>query len=338
VKSRIRPDSAPNPLRKSAVSFSSTAPAWLPSGTIKRPKFIGSHAPPSKPKPPPSEPRWNPVGTKKTKHFRAFDPVSRSVPTKPAEPVWNPPSKKHPAKHPRYFEPTLKPELTGPIRTQTEPVLRKQPSKSEKKKLSGDPKLKTRIANAESKVKSTWESTTTVSQPKPPIVPRPDKKITTVIPSKTNVKSVRPEPIVPVKKVVPTPPIDTDTGRSSLNDVPKKPMFESTPRNQSIDKDYADDSFEHESQTIEPPKKQVIPHPPPQIEKTPPKPRMYSVFSHLILLTILFLAHTTAPEPDKGTKATIKDDVLIHGDDEDNRSAFVFCLQSNVRIIFFNFI
>ncbi len=43
----------------------------------------------------------------------------------------------------------------------------------------------------------------------------------------------------------------------------------------------------------------------------------------------MFLAQTSVPEPDKGTKTTIKDGVLIHGDDEDDRGlfgAFFFCI------------
>jgi hypothetical protein len=170
--------------------------------------------------------------------------------------------------------------LIAPIRKETEPVLQKKTIKNQTKISSANPKLKTRIANAESKVKTAWQSTTTVKEPKPPI-PRPVQKTTTTttIPPKTTVKSVPSQPIVPVKKVVPAPPTTTDTGRSSLNGIPTKPMFQSTPRNQSIvdgnDNSVAD-LFENESQISQRPKKQEIPHPPPQIEKTPTKLRMYS--------------------------------------------------------------
>ncbi len=263
----MRPDNAPNQLRQSTVSFYNTAPVWRPSGTIKRRKFIGSHAPPSKPKPPPSEATWNPAGiANKTKHFRAFDPVSKSLPTKPEEPVWSPPSKNFSKKHTRYFEPTLKPELTTPIRNETAPVLKKQTIKTQSKIQGADPKLKTRIAKAESKVKSAWEPTTIATESKPPIFPRPIKTVATT--TQPKLKSAPSQPIVPVKKIVPTPPVSTGTGRSSLNDVPIKPMFQSTPRNQSISEN-ADDLFGSESK-----KKPDIPHPPPQIEKTPTKIRM----------------------------------------------------------------
>lgn len=281
---RYRPDSAPNRLRQSTTSFASIGPRWRPNGSIKRPKFIGSNAPPTQPKPPPREPLWKPSGTPaKTKTLRAFDPVSKSLPPKPDEPIWRPPPKTFSKKPPKYFEPTLKPELTAPIRAQTEPVFQKRPIKNQSVVRSGDPKLKKRIATAESKVKSAWEQpTTTVKEPRPSIVPRPiQKPITTkTLPPKPKVKSVPFQPIVPFKNTNPPPPIAADTGRSSLNDVPTKPLFQSTPRNQSIvgdDDDYVDDLFENESQVIESPKKPVIPHPPPRIEKTPTKLRMYYI-------------------------------------------------------------
>jgi hypothetical protein len=271
VKSHLYPDRTPNPLRRSAVSFSNTAPVWRPNGTIKHPKFIGSNAPPSKPKPKPQEPTWNPAGTaNKAKPFRAFDPVSKSLPTKSPEPVWKPSSKTIGKKPLKYFEPTMKPELIVPFQKETVPVLQKKPTRI----FNADSKLKTRIAKAESKVKSAWEPTTTDPESKPPVVPRPMKK--TINPPKPKVKSLPSRSTVPVKKPVPAPPITTDTGRSSLNDVPTKPLFESTPRNQSINED-PDDLFENESKISEPSKKPEIPHPPPQIEITPTKLRMFSV-------------------------------------------------------------
>lgn len=267
VKSRIRRDTTPNPLRQSTVSFSSSAPVWRPNGSIKHPKFIGSHDPPSKPKPS-SEPTWKPGGTAtKTKHFRALDPASKSMPKKIAEPVWQPPSKNHPKKTPKYFEPALKPESIAPTQKQTKPLVRKKPTIP-----SGDPNLKARIANAESKVETRWnEPPQTLTRPKPPIVPRP----TTVIPPK--VKSA------PVKKVVSPPvpvktdaPIKTDTGRSSVTDIPIQPIFQSTPRSQSINHD-VDDLFGEESQASETSKKPTISHSPPQTKITPPKLRMSSI-------------------------------------------------------------
>jgi len=241
---------------------------------------MGSHSPPSKPKPSQPEARWNPAGTKnKTKHFRAFDPGTKSLPDKAPEPVWRPTSKTLPKKHHRYFEPTLKPELTASIKGETEPVLQKQATKTQKILPSADPKLKTRIANAESKVKSAWEPTLTAQEPKS----RPVK--TAAIPPKTKVKSVPTQPFRPIKNTVSAPPINADTGRSSLNDIPPKPLFQSTPRNQSIvdeNDDLADDLFENESQISEQPKKPVISHPPPQIEKTPSKLRMYKYFLRIL--------------------------------------------------------
>jgi hypothetical protein len=58
-----------------------------------------------------------------------------------------------------------------------------------------------------------------------------------------------------------------NTGRSSLNNEPIKPVFESTPRNENNDS--VDDLFENELHTSEQSKKQELPHPPPPIEKTP---------------------------------------------------------------------
>jgi hypothetical protein len=50
-------------------------------------------------------------------------------------------------------------------------------------------------------------------------------------------------------------------------------MFQSTPRNQSINEN-ANDLFDNESEISQLKKKPEIPHPPPQIEKTPTKLRM----------------------------------------------------------------
>ncbi|CAF1200101.1 unnamed protein product [Rotaria sp. Silwood1] len=306
VNPRVRPDSAPNPLRQSAISFSKTAPVWRPNGSIKPTKFIGSHAPPSILKPPPHEAPWNPAGVaSKTQRIRAFDPVSKALPSKTPESVWRPSSKSLNDKRPKYFEPTVKPELIVPINKSTEPVLKSKKLKTHKKVSSADPTLKTRIAKAESKVKSAWEATATVKEPKPPI-PRPVKKTatTTTIPVKPKVKDVPSQPSVPVKKIVSAPPTTTDTGRSSLNNISRKPMYQSTPKNQSMadeDDGSVADLFENESQVSEVSKKQVIPHPPPQIEKTPTK-----------------TPNTIVPGSVEKSQSVIKNDVLIHGDDADN--------------------
>ncbi|CAF3685343.1 unnamed protein product [Rotaria sp. Silwood1] len=306
VNPRVRPDSAPNPLRQSAISFSKTAPVWRPNGSIKPTKFIGSHAPPSILKPPPHEAPWNPAGVaSKTQRIRAFDPVSKALPPKTPESVWRPSSKSLNDKRPKYFEPTVKPELIVPINKSTEPVLKSKKLKTHKKVSSADPTLKTRIAKAESKVKSAWEATATVKEPKPPI-PRSVKKTatTTTIPVKPKVKDVPSQPSVPVKKIVSAPPTTTDTGRSSLNNISRKPMYQSTPKNQSMadeDDGSVADLFENESQVSEVSKKQVIPHPPPQIEKTPTK-----------------TPNTIVPGSVEKSQSVIKNDVLIHGDDADN--------------------
>ncbi|CAF3090106.1 unnamed protein product [Rotaria sp. Silwood2] len=340
VNPRVRLDSAPNPLRQSAISFSNTAPVWRPGGSIKHSKFMGSHAPPSIPKPSLHEPPWNPAGVaNKTKRIRAFDPTNKPPRTKTPEPVWRPsfkslkdkppkyfeptikselivPSKKEKEpvwrpsskslndKPPKYFEPTLKPELTASIKTEKESVLQSKKIKTHKKIPSADPTLRRRVTKAESKVKSAWDATATVKEPKPPIS-HPVKKTTTTIPLKTKVKAVPSQPIVPVKQIVSTLPTTTDTGRSSLNDVATKPMFQSTPKNQSIvdenDESVAD-LFDNESQISEASKKQVIPHPPPQIEKTPTK-----------------LPITSVSRSVEKTRSVIKDDAgSIH---DDNRTS-----------------
>ena len=275
VKFRIRPETAPNLLRQSADPYASIAPAWRPGGSIKRPKFIGSQAPPTKPKPPPPEPTWNPGGTlPKKKPIRALDPTSISIPKphepvwnpsgtvpnkKPvrafdptnitiprkAEPVWNPSSTKPPKKPVKHFEPAMKPELITPVQKQTAPIVRKKTVIP-----NANPLLKTRVANAESKVKSAWKDPpVTIQKPKPPSVPRPIGKTTTPLPPKP--RSISSAPAVPVKKTESKPPLvrptKIDTDRSSLPSTTSKPMFESTPRNQSPIHD-ADDLFDQETQ------------------------------------------------------------------------------------------
>jgi hypothetical protein len=244
------------------------------------------------------------------------------------EPVWKPASKESSKKIPRYFEPTLKPELIVPITQQTAPLLQRKTIPIEKRISTADPKLKTRIAKAESKVKSVWEPTTTDKEPKPPI-PRAVKKATTVIPPKLKVKPIPSQPTAPIKKIIPAPPTTTNTGRSSLNDVPTKPLFQSTPLNQSVvdEGDDPDDMFGNESQVSEPLKKPEVPRPPFLTGKTPTELRMYSFFD-VTFLIVMFLAKIPASEPDKGTKSTVKDGVLIHGNDPaENRSLIFFLGQ-----------
>lgn len=274
VKSRVRAESVPNRLRQSATSFSRATPVWRPNGTIKRPKFVGSNAPPSNPKVT-HEPPWYPnsVVSKKT-NFRALDPTSKPLPKK-SEPVWRPSSKVITQKPPKYFEPTVKSEtIETTKKTETEPVSKPKKLKNSSKVASINPELKERIAKAESKVKSAWGPASASQESKPP-VPRPLKKAAEPVPPKPRVKTVSSKPTVPAKKVELAPPTNIDTGRSSLANVPVKPMFQSTPKNQSFIDNDADDLFEKESQLSDDSKKEEIIHRPPQIEKTPPKLRMY---------------------------------------------------------------
>lgn len=286
VKFRNRPETAPNLLRQSADPYSSIPRPWRPGGSIKRKKFIGSHDPPVKPTQP-HEPTWNPGGSVvRKKQFRALDPTSVSI-TKQSEPVWNPPgitvrkkpvrafdptsipipktsepvwnvsSKKPPTKPIKHFASTMKPELIAPVKKQTEHLKHKKVVIPH-----ANPALKTRVANAESKVKSAWnEPTTTIPKPKPPPGPRPINRATTTLPPKPKSappasvkKPVSKPPIAPTKKPTPIPvSAKTDTGRSSLTDGPSKPMFESTPRNQSPIED-VDDLFDQDTEIPASPK------------------------------------------------------------------------------------
>jgi hypothetical protein len=190
------------------------------------------------------------------------------------------------------LEPTLRSEYDASTGkriidgTESEPVTQQKTLSNRTKLRSGDPKLKKPITNGENNIKSAWEPTvsgltrSTVKEPKPP-VPHPVKKpTTTTTPPKSEMKSVPSEPTTPIKKVITAPPqpsTTTNTDRNLLNNVPRKPMFESTPRNQSIaDKsnDSVDNLFDNESPTPEQPKKQELPRPPPQVERkpTPPPP------------------------------------------------------------------
>jgi len=157
--------------------------------------------------------------------------------------------------------------------TESEPVSQRKTVSDRTKIRTSDPKLKKRIANTESKVKSAWEPSITgltqsaVKEPKPPS-PFPVKKITTSTPTKSKVKSVPSESTAPIKNVVTAPPTTINTDRSSLNDEPSKPIFESTPRNENNNS--VEDLFENESHTSEQSKKEELPRqPPPPTEKTP---------------------------------------------------------------------
>ena len=324
IKPRIRRDSAPNPLRHSTVSFASTAPVWRPNGSLKPPKFIGSNAPPTKPPPAPREDRWNPAGVAKTtKSFRAFDPRSISV-RKPVEPVWRPSSMKVSEKVPKYFEPSVKPELVEALRAESEVMRPQKIVKSRARIPGGDPQLRARIAQAESKVKSAWRDTGTGANPpvarerKPPMA-RPIQKSTVTLPPKSKTAPVPSRPAAPIKKVLPRPAATApvDTGRSSLNDIPTKPLFQSTPMNQSVvdehEGDDVSDMFATESQLSERLKRRVVP----DVRK----------FARDLLpssVKLLRLAKPPQPKIDHQTQSTIKDGVLIHGNDADAEKPSTF--------------
>jgi hypothetical protein len=265
-----------DPYRESNASFSNTKPVWRPNG---------AHAPPPKPKSSSREASWKPTGiANKTKHIRAFQPTLK----------------------PEYDVPTTEKSIIIDA-TESEPIPQRKILPNRTKIRGGDPKLKKRIANAESKVKSAWEPTitglsqSTTKEAKPPIPHLVQKQTTITTPPK--IKSVPSEPATPIKKVVTAPPqpptTNANTDRSSLNDIPTKPIFESTPRNQSIvdeNDDSAADLFGNESRTSERSKKQELPHLPPQEEKitTPPpeQPRKPSAelrtFCFIVFLISIF--------------------------------------------------
>jgi len=273
VSSRNRSNSAQlntsDPYRESNASFSNTKPVWRPNG---------AHAPPSKPKSSSREASWKPTGiANKTKHIRALKP--------------------------EYDVSTTEKRIIIDG-TESEPIPQRKILPNRTKIRNGDSKLKKRIANAESKVKSAWEPTitglsqSTTKEAKPPIPRLVQQQTTITTPPK--IKSVPSEPATPIKKVVTAPPqlptTNTNTDRSSLNDIPTKPIFESTPRNQSIvdeNDDSAADLFGNESRTSEQSKKQELPRRPPQVEKiTTEQPRKPSAelrtFCFILFLISIF--------------------------------------------------
>lgn len=133
---------------------------------------------------------------------------------------------------------------------ESEPTSQRKPSDRVQIRTD-DPKQRKRIQNTESKVKPMWQPTVTG------LTGSTAKERTPNASPKSKVKSAPSEP---------TAPTTINTSRSSLNDVPAKSVDESTPRNQNDthENDHsADDLFENESHTSEPPR------PPPPIEKKP---------------------------------------------------------------------
>ncbi|CAF1135267.1 unnamed protein product [Adineta steineri] len=259
------------------------------------------------------------------------------------ERIWQPPSKIISERRPKYFELTLKPEYDTTTRkrmsidgTESEPISQRKTSPSRFRIRNGDPKLKRRIANAESKVKSAWKPTVTglsqrtTKETKPP-TPQFVKQTTINTPPKSKVKSV---PSTPIKKVEtapspPPPPITTTTGRHSPTDIPTEPIFESTPRNQSIvnkNDDSVMDLSDNESHISERSNKNELPHPPPpQTDKTPtpPPPQIDKIPTppppEQPRKPSVELPNSSQLEPEKETKSIIKDDAsIIEKDKEDN--------------------
>ena len=180
-------------------------------------------------------------------------------------PTWRPSSKAISSTTLKYFEPSLKPELLTSTKKDVKPSLQRKQVKKQKRTTSADPKLKARIAKAESKVKSAWETTTNVKSS----IPRSIDQTSKSLPLKSKVKSRSSPPIVSTQKVEPMTAIDT--GRSTLNNVSEKPMFQSTPKDQSINNDVNGnviDLFDHESEISAELQEQSIVHALSQEEKT----------------------------------------------------------------------
>lgn len=194
-------------------------------------------------------PVWRSNGTNKRPKF--IDSPSSKRHT------WHPPSKNTSDRPPKYFEPNQSSGEHIIDEAESEPIPQRKASSDRVTIRSDDPKFKKRIANAESKVKSAWE---------PSVTSLTRSNVKDFKPPKSKVKSDPSEPTAPTKKVPPTPTTATNTGRSSINDVPSKPIFESTPRNENDES--ADDLFEKESQTSEPSKKTELPRRPPPKEET----------------------------------------------------------------------
>ena len=168
--------------------------------------------------------------------------------------IWHPPSRKIPHKPPKHYEPTLGPDHDE---TQSEPRSERKPLPDQTKIRTTNPKMKKRIADAESKIKSTWQPTVigiprSSGKESKPSTPVPTKKTTTDTPRKPKEKPIVSEPTTPIKPVVtdPRPPPDSD--RSSLSDVPTKPQDHSTPKNQTDtnkNNDSVEDLFDSEPPT-----------------------------------------------------------------------------------------
>ncbi|CAF2915067.1 unnamed protein product [Rotaria sp. Silwood2] len=262
VRGKERPSSSSRH-QSSAVTYRThpdSAPSYASdeyqesNGSPKQPKFIDSHIPSSKSKSSLHKTSRNPADvTHKTKHIRTYDPHNESSSSsRTRKPIWHPPSKTVSTKSPKYSEVLLKPEYDVSTEkriidgTESEPVSQRKTLSNRTKIRNGDSNLKKRIANADSKVKSTWEPTVNGL-------------------SKSTVKE-------------PKPSATTNTDQNSLNNESTKPIIEPTSKNQNLvhENDHSIQySSENESTKSERSKKQDSSRSTPRIEKppTPQQPR-----------------------------------------------------------------
>lgn len=249
------------PFRESAVTFSRHSPA----NSHRRSNGNGAHHSPPKSARHPAP--WDASGVKPPgKHILAFD-------------------------SPR--EPSPKADLVKRIRkhvtdgTESDQISQRRAHSDRPQIRQSDPKLKRRVAETESKVKSAWEPT--VNGIKPETV-REHRR-----PSSSQVK--KPAVRTPLKERTvsePTSPVQpsttANTGRSSVNDLRTNPISQSTPKEQSTA-----DFFEGDSPAPDQAKKPEKPSPPP-----PPavKQRMFNIRS----LVLTFISSDELAEIDQSIR------------------------------------
>lgn len=141
---------------------------------------------------------------------------------KSADRIWHPPSRKIPHEPPKHYKPVVGPDHDE---TQSEPRSERRTHPERTKIRTTDPKMKKRLSEAESKIKSTWQPTVNgISRPS-----GKESKPSTPVPKR---KSIVSEPTTPTEPVV-TNPSPPESDRSSLNNAPRKPKDRSTPKNQT---------------------------------------------------------------------------------------------------------
>ncbi|CAF1016129.1 unnamed protein product [Adineta ricciae] len=263
---------------------------------------------------------------RRSKHDKERPPLCRSPSSRTNQRVWRPSSKSTSNKPPKYFEPTPRSNRDIPTRVrsaidsaQSDPTSGQKGSSSQPEIRLHDPKFKRRIANAESKVKSAWEptviglSSSTVKEANPPM-PQSIKQTKVVTPPRSQTKPAPSEPSTPVKKFITVPPqpsIAASTAPSSVHDLPTKPIFESTPRNQSVaekNDQSTEDLLENESHISELPKEKQPSHPPTPLPEQPRKPSTE-------------LPKSPVVEPDKEDNAGAKDNTLPNQDNRDKNES-----------------